>query len=87
MALNDFFAIDPTDKGSNTVKYEVQAGATTINPGEPVIQDSGNPSYVIAAADGASNADVSRARGSDVVAEPGFRDESTPRRVRIVPTR
>jgi len=58
MAKNDFFAVDPVDRGSNTVKYEVQAGATTIQPGEPVIQDAGNPSYVIAAADGASNADV-----------------------------
>lgn len=58
MALNNFYVVDPNDQFPKTRRYEVQAGATTILPGEPVIQDAGNPSFVIAAADGASNADV-----------------------------
>ncbi len=55
MALNDFFSVDPNGTGTRTRRYDVQTGATTILPGEPVIQDPANPSFVIAAPDGASN--------------------------------
>lgn len=55
MALNDFFAIDPNDQGSKTRVYDVIANTTVILPGEPVIQNAGNPSFVAAAGNGASN--------------------------------
>lgn len=55
MALNDFFPVEANDLTYKNSPYDVQAGATAILPGEPVIQDAGNPSYVIRAANGASS--------------------------------
>ena len=56
MSLGDFFPVDP---GSETVvarRYQTLAGATAINPGEFVIQDTaGDAEYVQPPADGASN--------------------------------
>jgi len=55
MALNDFSPLDPNASTIKTRTYQVVAGATAILPGEPVIQNSGTPSFVQAAGNGASS--------------------------------
>ncbi|MCP4255474.1 MAG: hypothetical protein GY775_19135 [Candidatus Scalindua sp.] len=55
MARNNFFSVYPTDTNTDGTRYQVEAGATPILAGEPVIQDPASPQYVIAAPDGADN--------------------------------
>lgn len=55
MAKADFSVVETSTKNNPTRSFSVQAGATPILVGEPVIVDGGNPGYVIAAPDGAGS--------------------------------
>lgn len=57
MSLGNFFTVDPRGHVPVSHPYQTKAGQTAIAAGEFVVQDSGGDvEYVIAASDGASNA-------------------------------